>query len=554
MLDLLFKGGWVVDGLGTPRYRADVGVAEGKIGAVGNLEGAQATRTVDCAGRCVAPGWVDMHGHADYSVLDYPIGLNLLMQGCTLTVAGNCGHSPAPVEGRATQLLRAGKVRDVLTQRPILPLEADGRWTMAQFLERVEAARPGVNYVQLAGHNMLRRCAMGDDPRKASQAEGEEMGRLLHASLEQGAIGMSTGLVFIPGCWSDTEEVVALAKLVGEYDGLYASHIRGERETNIEATLEFIEIAERGRARGQMSHMQSKYPVLGNAVQKIELLELARRRGVDVTVDSDAFPGTGAGLGGFLQIYNYTQSELLERLRSPEGRAEFKRTMRAIDPWHPLGRFGPGGVPYRRAWDRVVIWDCPGDRSLQGKTIAAVAALRGIDPEDALFDLTLTHSARGLRMIQDYIEDDHYRTAPWEHCIYPCVDLGLYDPATQLSELDLRYWQESGHPGGIGRFPCVLGQYVREEKLLTVEEAVRKMSSLPMQRLGIADRGVIRPGLWADLVVFDPDTIALRSADADPARLETFYPVGIDLVVVNGEVAMEGHTYTGARAGQVLRK
>jgi len=228
--------------------------------------------------------------------------------------------------------------------------------------------------------------------------------------------------------------------------------------------------------------------------------------------------------------------------------------MRTIHPWHPLGRFGPGGVPFRRAWDRVLIYDCPRDRSLEGKTVAAVAMERGIDFEDALFDLALAEGGRGPRFIHHYIEDEHYRTAPWEYCIFPSVDQGLFDPAKELSCDDLRYWAHTGFPGTIGLFPRVLGQFVREEKLMSLEEAVRKMTSFAVQRLGIADRGVVRPGMWADLVVFDRDTIALRSSNADPLRLETFYPVGIEYVIVNGEMAMEGHTYTGARAGQVLRR
>jgi N-acyl-D-amino-acid deacylase len=283
-------------------------------------------------------------------------------------------------------------------------------------------------------------------------------------------------------------------------------------------------------------------------------LAQARARGVDVTVDSEAFPDCSASPASFLQIYHYTPDQLVEQLQSPRARAEIVRTMRAVHPWHPLGRFGPGGVPFRRAWDRVVIWDCPHDRTLEGKTVAAVAAERHIEPEDALFDLAVAEKGRGPRFIHDYIEDDHYRTAPWEYCIFPSVDTGLFDPAERLTSLDLRYWLETGYPGFIGLFPRVLGQFVREEKLMTIEEAVRKMTSLAVQRVGITDRGAIRPGMWADLTVFNPDTIAKRASDADPECLETFYPVGIDAVVVNGQVVMEGHSYTGARAGKVLRK
>lgn len=554
MLDLLLMGGDVVDGLGTPRYRADVAVEGGHIIAVGRLEGAQAARVLDCAGRCISPGWVDIHGHADWTVLEHAIGLNLLLQGCTLTVAGNCGLGAAPVQGRATDMLRRGEMSTTAAIEAMAQRSPDATWSMGAFLDAVEEAQPGVNYVQLAGHNMLRRCVMGHDPRPATADEVAAMRRLLEECLDAGAYGMASGLVFIPGCWSRTEELIELATAVAARDGLYASHIRGERETNIEATQEFIRIAEGAGVRAQMSHMQSKYPVYGNNVMKMELLMAARSRGVDVAADSEAFPNCGATPASFLQIYHYTPEQLVARLRTREGRAEIKHTMRTIHPWHPLGRFGPGGVPFRRAWDRVALYDCPHDRSLEGKTVAAVAAERGLECEDALFDLAIAEGGRGPRFIHDYIEDDHYRTAPWEYCIFPSVDTGLYDPAEHHTPLDLRYWHDTGYPGTLGLFPRVLGQFVRQEKLMTVEEAVRKMTSLCMQRLGIVDRGVVRPGMWGDLVVFDPESIALRSPNPDPDDVTTFYPVGIDYVLVNGQVAVEGHRFTGARVGKVLRK
>jgi N-acyl-D-amino-acid deacylase len=553
MLDLLLKGGVVLDGLGSPMYPADVGVKDGMIRVVGNMNGAQAERTLDCTGKCVSPGWVDIHGHADWSALDHPIGLNLLIQGCTFTVAGNCGGAPAPMVGQASDLLRSGKMRSLGTHHAMLQRHTDATWSIADYLDDLEREKPGINYVQLAGHNQIRKCVMGDDARKATDSELAQMKKLVAQSIEQGAFGMSTGLVFIPGCWSDTAEVIELAKVVAQYDGLYASHIRGERETNIAATLEFIEIVETAGLRGQMSHMQSKYPVFGNNVMKMELLSQARKRGVDVTVDSEAFPDGGAGPGSFLQIYHNTAEQLMEQLMSPRGRSEIKHRMRTIDPWHPLGRFGPGGVPFRRAWDRVIIWNCPHDRSLEGKSVAAVAAERGIDFEDALFDLAIAENCRGPRFIHDYIEDDHFRTASWEYCIFPSVDTGLFDPAERLTPLDLKYWKETRYPGFIGLFPRVLGQFVREEKLLTLEEAIRKMTSMAMQRVGVRDRGVIRPGMWADITVFDKDTISLRSDDLEPENIETFYPTGIYYVMVNGEIAMEGHKFTGVRAGKVLR-
>jgi N-acyl-D-aspartate/D-glutamate deacylase len=228
--------------------------------------------------------------------------------------------------------------------------------------------------------------------------------------------------------------------------------------------------------------------------------------------------------------------------------------MREIDPWHPQGRFGPGGVPYRRAWDRVTFWDCPHDRSLEGMTVAAVAARRGIDPEDCLFDLTLAEEGRGPRMINDYIEDEHYRIIPWEWCILPSIDTGLFDPAERFAPIDYRYQLETGAPSTIGMAPRVLGQFVREEGLFSLEEGVRRLTSLPISRLGIPDRGIVRAGMWADLVVFDRETVGMRGAEPNPEVAASCWPAGIDYVVVNGAVAMEGHRHTGERAGRVLRK
>ena len=554
MLDLLLTGGFVVDGTGKPMFRADVGVEEGRVAAVGDLSGAEAARELDCEGLCISPGWVDIHGHADWTVLDYPVGLNLLMQGCTTTVAGNCGMSPGPMEGPASELLGRGALHDTPTLRVLRERFPGGTWGLGDFLDEVEKGRPGVNYAQLLGHGDLRRCVTGHEQRLAAPDELKAMTALLERCLDEGAFGMSSGLVFIPACWSDTDELVELCSAVARRDGLYASHIRGERETNIEATKEIIEIGIRTGVRAHISHMQSKYPVLGNAVMKIGMLEEARARGVDIACDSEAFPDCQATPANFLQIYFYTPEQLMKLMGSREGRAELKGRMRTTDPWDPLGRFGPGGVPFRRAWDRVVIFDCPHDRRLEGKTVAAVAAKRGIEFEDALFDLALAEEGEGPYFIHDYIDDEHFRTASWPYCIFPSVDTGLLDPATEFSAVQLRCWRDTRYPGTIGLFPRVLGQFVREEKLLTLEEAVRKMTSFAMQRLGITDRGVIEKGRWADITVFDSETVALRGPAPDPDDVTSFYPAGVRYVVVNGQVAMEGHRHTGVRAGQVLRK
>ena len=570
MYDLLLIDGTVVDGTGAPAFAADVAVKDGRIVALQPRQGSAASaasgeggavRVLDVAGRSISPGWVDFHGHADWTCLDHPAALNLLIQGCTLTVAGNCGLAPGPVGGPGTGLLRRGEGRgyhgpaiDAMSRR-----HADLRWGLGDFLGAVEAARPGVNYVQLAGHNRIRQAVLGHAPRPASGSEVRRMAALLEACLDEGAFGLTSGLVYIPGCWAEPEELIALARVVARRDGYYASHIRGERETNVEATRELVETAERAGVRANVSHMQSKWPVFGNGPLKVEMLDAARARGVDLSCDYEVYNKNSATLGSFLQIYHYTAAQLVAMLESAAGRAALKRTMRETGPRHPLGRFGPGGVAASGDWDRVIVWGCPHDRSLEGMSLAAVAAERRVDPEDALFDLTLAEGGAGPKLIYDYIQDEHAQIVPWAQCVLPSVDTGLFDPAAasgpaSLQPLDFRYQLDTGAPSPIGMFPRVLGQYVRDEGLLTLEEGVRRMTSLPLSRLGISDRGAVRPGMWADLVVFDPRRIAMRAPDADPERPETCWPVGIDYVVVNGEVAVEGQRATGARAGRVLRR
>jgi len=562
MYDLLMRGGTIVDGTGAPAFPADLAIKDGRLVALGELTDAQAERILDCSGLYVSPGWIDFHGHADWTVLDHPIGLNLLLQGCTLTVSGNCGLGAAPVRGRLTELLRRGegevphtgyKGYNAATYEAMAQRFPTLEWSFGQFLAEVEKAQPGVNLVQLASHVPIRQCVMGHDSRPATEDEISHMQRLVEECLDEGAFGFSSGLVYNPVCWSQTSEVVALARQAAKRGLLFAAHQRGERETNIEATQELIEVAEKAEVRTNISHLQSKYPCFGNGTQKIEMLAAARARGVDISCDYEVYNMNAASLNSFLQIYFYTPEQLLEMLRTREGREQIKRTWRQIDPWHPMGRYGPGGVPYRRAWDRVKIWDCPHDRALEGKSIAAVAALRGQEPEETLFDLTLAENGRGPRMINDYIEDEHYRVIPWDHCILPSIDTGLFDPAQSFQPIDFRYQLETGAPSTIGMAPRVLGQYVREERIFSLEEGVRRMTSLPAERLGLTDRGVIKAGAWADLVIFDKDKVAMRGPNPDPSKPETCWPAGISYVLVNGVVAMEGHRYTGARAGKVLR-
>lgn len=539
MYDILIKNGTIIDGAGNPWFWGDIGIAEGRIREVARQIRGSARRIIDAGGRMVSPGWVDIHGHSDWSLVAYPDADSLLIQGCTLTVSGNCGMSAAPLYGVA---LERGRAR---ARQYFRPIEADWH-SFDEFLSRLERQGTSMNVACLVGHSTVRYCVLGDAERLATPAELKEMERLVGESMEAGAFGMSTGLVYWPGCWSDTEEIVALARVVGQYGGLYASHIRGERETNIDATREAIAIGERAGVPVHISHMQSKFPQYGNAGEKLRLIAEARARGVDVAFDTDAFPWIYYELSSPLPPWPFKTDPqvFLPMLRDPATRESLKAQMRAIDPHDTLGRTGDGGIYQQRAWERVWIYQCRSDPSLEGKKISEIAAERRQEPEDTVFDLILAEEGRGPAVFVAHIEDDHHLTAPSPLAIFPSTDV----EAADLSLVPPRYMQYS--PEWLSMFPRVYARYVKEEGLLTVEDAVRRMTSFACQRLGIRDRGLLREGTWADVTVFDFEGIAARGSYEDPLER----PAGIDFVLVNGQVAVEAGAYTGAGSGRTLRR
>lgn len=538
MYDLIIRNGAVLDGCGNPWFRGDVAVSEGRIVAVGRKIPGEARQMIDAAGLMVSPGWVDMHGHGDWSLLAHPQADSLIIQGATLTVVGNCGTSAAPLRGVA---LERGRCQ---ARQWGDDFQVD--WTtFDQYLSRMERQGISMNVAALVGHSTVRYCVMGHAEREATSAELDEMAVLVEEAMQAGAFGLSSGLVYWPGCWANTDELVALARVAARYGGIYVSHIRGERETNIEATAEIIQIGERAGIPVHISHMQSKYPAYGRARQKLEMMQAARARGVDIACDTEAFPWIYYPASSPLPPWPFKDDpeQFLPLLRDPVSRARLKQEMREIRPADALGRTGDGGIYQQRAWDRVWVYECRSIPSAEGKTISQIAEELHIEPEDALFDLIVAEHGEGPFVFVAHIEDDHHLTAPDPLCIFPSTDGAPMD----LSKVPPRYMQYC--PEWLSMFPRVIARYVKEEGLMTLEEAVRKMTSFPCQRLGISDRGLIREGAWADLTIFDYDAIQVRGSYQDPLER----PVGIEYVVVNGQIVVEKGIYTGALAGQVLR-
>jgi len=527
-LDLLIENGRVVDGVGNPWFRADIGVKDGRIVTVGVLDAAQAQRTIDASGMIVAPGIIDIHGHSDLPVLAKPRAESMVEQGVTTNVVGNCGISLFPVTERNRHLLWGPLERESYyshyhperTRRPI-------EWeTLEGYLGCLEEQGVSLNVAALVGHSTVRMAVMGKEDRLATREELEEMKSLVEQGMEEGAFGLSTGLEYSPGPSSSTDEVVALAEVVAGYGGIYATHIRNRDVRFMEATREAIEIGERAGLPVQLSHFIPRYPAYGKTEEALGLIEEARERGLDVTADSTLVT---AVWGGFYWGLSRMESELLpgtldgglektlQRLRDPGIREKLKKY---DNPQYKQLSAGE--------WDKVLLYNMHANAGLNFVTMDEVAKIRGVDdPYDALFDI-LIEEGEGL------------------------FDVSL--AAAIYTEEDLRNVIE--HPAvalesdNIHRFPRLFAKYVREEKVLTLEDAIRKMTSLPAQRMGIRDRGQLREGMWGDIFIFDLEEIDNEASFKNPDE----HPRGIKWVLVNGEVVMDHGQHTGALPGAVLRR
>ncbi len=527
VFDTLLAGGLVVDGTGSPAFRADVGLENGRISAVGDLSSSDAAKRIEASGRVVCPGFIDMHSHSDLTLLIQPTGDSKLQQGVTTEVNGNCGFSPAPLDDTSADTVVqlhsffGSYVRD---------LGWDWR-TPDEYIARLESQGLSYHVVLLVGHATVRITAMGMAQRPPSASELAYMRDLVRSAMRAGYFGMSSGLVTPPSVYADTDELVELASVAAEHGGLYATHMRGEGHSLLRATAEALEIGERSGARVQISHHKATFRrYWGRIRQAVQLSEWAAQRGQ--SVGFDVYPYT-AGSANLTQIIPDWAHEggldrLLERLRQPITRERIRADV----------------AKQEREWDQTFVARVPAtaDQTLQGQSIAAIAERRRLEPIDALFAV-LDESAGGASMVHFAMDEQDVRFV-MRHplSMFGSDGLGLA-PTGVLSE-------GQPHPRCYGTYPRVLGQYVRDEHVLRLEDAVRKASSLPAETLGLTSKGRVQPGADADLVIFDPATIAETATYTRPHQ----FPVGIDYVLVSGQIAVEHGTITGARAGNVLRR
>jgi N-acyl-D-amino-acid deacylase len=523
VFDLILRGGSVLDGAGNSAFRADVAVENGRIAAVGRLQAAEARETVDVTGHAVVPGFIDVHSHSDALPFAAEPLVAKLLQGVTTEVTGNCGQSPFPLDA-----MTAADVRRTLG--PYfggMPYD----WTrLSGYAQRLEQVGPLSNHAPLVGHNALRAAAMGYDNRPPTGAELDVMRRLLDEALEDGAVGLSTGLIYTPGLFSQTDELISLAEVMRTSGRPYTSHPRGETHNLFNAIDEAIRIGEKANVPVQISHLKAAGRAnFGKASEILTAIERGRERGVDVTGDIYPYEVAGGRLAALLPPWCVEggTAAALERLKDASVRQQV-----ASDIATGL----PGWVNNIEAatWDGVIVSSFVENAAYQGKSVQSIADQLGITPAEAYCRVLLEEEGRPTTVLKMMSEPD-VRTL----IAHPLVMIGS----------DAGITRGRPHPRVWGTYPRVLGLYSRELKLFSLPEAVRKMTSYPAQRFGLLDRGLVRPGMWADLVVFDPTTVQDQATVEDPERA----PLGMPHVLVNGTFAVRDGAYTGARAGKVLR-
>ncbi|WP_343710032.1 D-aminoacylase [Mycobacterium sp.] len=519
--DIAVTGGLVVDGTGSPARRADLALAGDTIVDVG--DGTYAARTVlDATGCVVAPGFIDLHTHADFSLLREPAAQTQLFQGVTTIVTGNCGHSPFPIRDDEKARRSMGVIGEGRPGR-----DASGA---AGFGAAVMSANPAVNVALQLGHNALRRAVMGEEDRRPAPAELDEMCSVVaDAARQPGVVGFSTGLIYLPGMFADSPELTTLAGAAADAGLLYSTHIRDEASHLVAAVQEAISVAEQAGARLEISHLKAMGPQnWGSVRDALALIDAARDRGLDVTADVYPYTASSTDLATRLPRWALDggRPALLSRLADPEQRAQIAHELRA--------RFGRDVDP-----DGIMIADLPpGEFSRYvGWSIAAVGADRDTDPAEAALDLLAAHQG-AVPMVNHAMSDDDV-CAVLAHPWVSVASDGWVLAATG---------QGRPHPRSFGTFARVLRRYVTDTGVLTLEEAIRKMTSLPASRIGAGNRGVLRPGAVGDIVVFDPETVTDTATFTDPWQLAC----GVRAVLVNGVAAIADGRFTDRRAGRLV--
>ncbi len=524
--DLIIKNGMIYDGSGKAPYKSDLGIRRGKITAIGDLSSASTQQTIDAAGLAVSPGFIDVHTHTDISLLIDPKAESKILQGVTTEIGGNCGDSVFPLQGEHAQ-----KIKNELWQKYQLQVD----WhDLDGFYRRLRLQGIALNYTTIVGHGDLRASVVGIENRAPSPEEMRQMQALLCTAVEQGALGLSTGLEYTPGSFATTEEIIELCKTVARYGGVYATHIRNEDVRVEEALEEALRIARESGVSLQISHLKAsqkrnwhKTPLLLQTIQR------AHQSGLDV--HADRYP----------YIAYSTSLQLLFPLWARQGENEqFVQRLKDDIQWRKIRPFVEDKITALGSWNSVLITRVRSQerKKLQGKSIAELAAMAKKDPFEYARELLIAENGEvgmcGFGMSEEDTE---------QILAFPLTMVGSDGEAISPEGI---FGQSTPHPRYYGTFPRYLGRYVRERKILSLEEAVHRITMLAAQKFGLKGRGHLAKGNYADVVIFDPETIIDHATFVNPHQ----FPTGIGYVVVNGKIVVAKGKHTGALAGEILSR
>lgn len=534
MFDILLRGGLIVDGTGSEGYRGDLGIVGDRIVAMGELGPAEARSILEVDGLVIAPGFIDIHSHTDEMVLVNPTCESKVTQGVTTEVSGNCGYSAGPHGGKSDW---QGYVRE-MSEYGIEPT-----WrSLGEFLDHLDSAPMTINFATYVGHGMIRAAVVGYDDRSPSASELDVMCALVRRSISEGALGLSTGLIYPPGCYSGTDELIALCRAAAEFGGIYATHMRSEGENLLPAVEEAILIGREAGVGVQISHHKaSGRKSWGKVNESLAMIDAARASGMDVWADQYPYVATSTSLGALLPDWAHDGGSalLLSRLRDPSTRERLRSELiEATDN----GWIGDTG-----GWETVVIGFLrhPDHADYEGKSISEISCRLGVNPVDTALDLLLM--ADGSVGIMHFVIDERDVRTVMRH---PAVMIGSDATARSLTG---PMSEGKPHPRAFGTFTRVLGRFARDEGVLQLGTAVAKMTGLPARRLALHDRGVLAAGNFADITVFDRSTVLDTATFAVPHSLSA----GIEYVLVNGEVVVDNGSLLPIEdrsPGRVLRR
>jgi len=528
--DLVIRNGLVIDGSGRPGYRADLAIKGDRIVRVGKLKNAGAEREIDADGMVVAPGFIDMLGQSETYLLIDPRAMSKVMMGVTTEVTGE-GESIAPINERLIK-----EQEDFLRR---FDLTIDWR-TLDEYFKRLEKQGSGVNLATFVGATQLREYVVGFDNRPPTPAELVQMKQLVAAAMKDGALGVSTSLQYVPARFAKTEELVELAKVARQYGGIYATHQRSEANALDESLAEVFQIARQARVPVEIWHLKTAYKKnWGRMPEVLAKIKRARAEGLDITADIYPYIAGSTSLSACLPPWALEggTEKMLSRLQDTRIRRQLKEEITTDHKeWENiyLGSGGASGVLIGSVVNRDL-------EAMQGKRVSQIAEEQGKEPLDALFDLILAdHGQTGA--IYFMMKEEDMRTAMQSPFVSFCTDSGARANDGPLAG-------SKSHPRGWGSYPRILGRYVRDEHLLTLEQAIHKMTGMPAKRVGLRDRGLLLAGSYADITIFDPKTVIDRATFEVPNQ----HPVGINYVIVNGQISVDNGNRTPALAGRALR-